>query len=70
MKNRDSVYLVVRKVVDEFFNEQDVDSHCVGVYETLQRAEEIKDAYTQQVIEGNIPTGFSFEVQIATWYAE
>lgn len=64
-KNRGVVFAVVRIHVAGLRAKP----HLVGVYETLQRAEEIVGRCTQEFKDSAIE-GFIFEVQTTTYYSE
>lgn len=64
-KNRAVVFAVVRLHVAGLHSKP----HLVGVYESLQRAEEIVGRSTQEFKDAGIE-GFVFEVQTTTYYSE
>lgn len=72
VKNRDNIYHVVRIIMVErdlgTFEIEDM--QVVGSYRTHSRAEDVRDAYRQDVIDRKLPEEFLFEVQIGTWYDE
>ena len=63
MNNRDTLYVVLRHY--GILN----DVHVLDTCRTLQRAEELKDAYTQEYLDRNIP-GFKFTVQVTHYVDE
>ena len=44
-------------------------NHCVAVCRTLDKADELRDAYTQEYLDKKL-SGFTFEVQLVTYYDE
>lgn len=65
-KNRGSVFAVIRtSQYGEFY----LDPHLLGVFLTLDRAEEVRDSYIQDFLDRHIE-GFKFEVQISNYYDE
>lgn len=44
-------------------------THCVAVCKTLLAADEKKEAYEQEYLDRNIK-GFTFEIQLVTYYDE
>ena len=65
-KNRDTVFVVLRKY--GILN-TDKSVHCVDVCRTLERAEELRDAYQFDYEERNL-VGFKFLVQPASFVDE
>ncbi len=65
-KNRDTVFVVLRKY--GILN-TDFSVHCVDVCRTLERAEELRDAYQFDYEERNL-VGFKFVVQPASYVDE
>ena len=65
-KNRDTVYVVLRKY--GILN-TDKSVHCVDVCRTLERAEELRDAYQFDYEERSL-VGFKFVVQPASFVDE
>ena len=65
-QNRDTLYVVLRKH-GLLNNERSV--HCIDVCRTLERAEELREAYQFDYDERNI-TGFKFIVQPASYVDE
>lgn len=66
-KHRGTVYAVVRQTADGYFPPHR--PVLIGVYFSLERAEEIQGRSAQQFKEMNIE-GFKFEVQPTTYYDE
>lgn len=62
-KHRATVYTVVRTVGD-------VDPSVIGVYLTPDRADEVKGASEQDMIDRGMGDLFKFEVQATTYYDE
>lgn len=64
MKNRDTLYVVLRHY--GILN----DVHVIDTCRTLQRAEELADAYTQDYIADRNIVGFKFSVQVTHFVDE
>lgn len=61
MKHRGNIYCVVRHS-DEGW------SHVIGAYKDPDHAQDVVDAYNQDVIDGELFSGFHFQVQITQYY--
>ncbi len=67
MRNRSNLYAVMRFIEGEEGME---DAQVVGVYSTLESADNMAGVYNQQVKEGKLPNLFRFDTQITTYYDE
>jgi len=79
LKNRDTLFVVVRTEWPEF-----IDNHLtflkgtppfikptsLGAYASLERAEEVQGKYEQEMIDRGLGEFFNFEVQTVTYYEE
>ena len=65
-KNRDTVFVVLRKYG---IPNTDKSVHCIDVCRTLERAEELRDAYQFDYEERNL-VGFKFICQPASFVDE
>lgn len=73
MRNRSSLYVVVRHELDVTFDgvvQGEHGGHVVGIYRSHDRAEEVAGQYNQQMTDKNLSHLFHFEVQIGTYYDE
>lgn len=65
MKNRDSIYLVVR--IDDTSR---LNAHVCEAHSTMEAAEEKADAYNQKWKDKGWDMGMKFEVWTTTYYDE
>ena len=65
-KHRSNVFAVVRNC----YAPDSGPSHVIGVYLTVERAEEIAGRYTQEMLEKGMSNLFGFGVQATTYYDE
>lgn len=60
MKHRGNIYCVVRN--------SDTGGHVVGAYKDPEHAQDVVDAFNQDVVDGELPQEFHFELQITQYY--
>ncbi len=68
MRNRSNLYAVVRFISGDTIGM--MDAQIVGVYSTLESAENMTGVYNQQVKDGKLPKEFRFETQVTVYYDE
>lgn len=70
IKNRSTLFAVVRVQYEDNEGPGLFDPTIVGVYSSLLRAEEIAGTYSQEMEEKGFGDMFTFEVQASTYYDE